>query len=73
LDLPCGKVSFHSPERFAGPDHPGIADREHDSEGRIIKHCDSFTENLTLPPEPPREVIDLDPLAELDTDFWQVG
>jgi hypothetical protein len=35
-DLPCGQVSFHSPERYAGPDYPGKWDGVRLSEDRII-------------------------------------
>jgi hypothetical protein len=59
-------LDIHSPERFVGPDYPGIVDREHTSEARIIRYCDSFTEELVLPPERPRKVREFDPFAELD-------
>lgn len=40
VDLPNGQMSFHSAERFAGPDYPGQWDRQHLSEERIIAFCD---------------------------------
>lgn len=41
VDLPQGQVSFHSTERFAGPDYPGDWDRQRRSEERILAFCDS--------------------------------
>lgn len=41
VDLPQGQVSFHSTERFAGPDYPGDWDRQRKSEERILAFCDS--------------------------------
>ena len=41
LDLPQGQVSFHSTERFAGPDYDREWDGSHKSEERIIAFCDS--------------------------------
>lgn len=40
IDLPQGQVSFHSPQRFSGPDYPGEWDGKHESENRIIEFCD---------------------------------
>ncbi len=42
IDLPQGQVSFHSTERFAGPDYPGRWDQQHLSETRIIELCDTL-------------------------------
>lgn len=41
VDLPLGQVSFHSPERYDGPDYAGGWDGLRASEGRIIRFCDS--------------------------------
>ncbi len=40
VDLPCGQVSFHSPERFRGDDYRGEWDGQHSSEERILEFCD---------------------------------
>jgi hypothetical protein len=41
VDIPTGQVSFHSPERFAGPDYPGRWDGVRDvSHLRIQLWCD---------------------------------
>lgn len=40
IDLPGGQVSFHSTERFGGPDYPGEFDGAHASAERIIAFCD---------------------------------
>ena len=42
LDLPIGQVSFHSTERFAGPNYPGEWDGENKSEQRILSFCDQL-------------------------------
>lgn len=40
VDLPeLGQVSFHSPERYAGPDYPADWDGRRASEERIICYC----------------------------------
>ena len=39
VDLPNGQVSFHSPERFDGPDYLGEWDGLRMSEERIIQFC----------------------------------
>ncbi len=39
VDLPEGQVSFHSPERYEGPDYSGEWDGKRLSEDRIIKFC----------------------------------
>lgn len=39
VDLPAGQVSFHSPERYEGPDYPGGWDGRRLSEERIIMFC----------------------------------
>ena len=40
VELPgLGQVSFHSPERYAGPDYPGDWDGSGMSESRIVKFC----------------------------------
>jgi hypothetical protein len=39
VDLPMGQVSFHSDERFHGPDYTKEWDREHMSEERILELC----------------------------------
>jgi len=50
IDLPQGQVSFHSPDRLAGPDYAGEWDRKHASESRILGFCDSvfFAEDIPL-------------------------
>lgn len=40
VDLPEGQVSFHSVQRYLGPDYPGDWDKQHKSEERIIAFCD---------------------------------
>ncbi len=40
IDLPHGQVSFHSTERFGGPDYPAEFDGAHASAERIISFCD---------------------------------
>jgi hypothetical protein len=40
VDLPLGQVSFHSSDRFVGPNYPGKWDGEHKSEQRILSFCD---------------------------------
>lgn len=40
IDLPLGQVSFHSTERFGGPDYPAEFDGAHVSAARIIAFCD---------------------------------
>ena len=39
IDLPNGQVSFHSTERFGGPDYPAEFDGAHASADRIISFC----------------------------------
>lgn len=39
IDLPHGQVSFHSTERFGGPDYPAEFDGAHASADRIISFC----------------------------------
>ena len=41
IDLPQGQVSFHSTERYRGPDYQGESDGDHKSEERILAFCDS--------------------------------
>jgi hypothetical protein len=46
-DLPeLGQVSFHSPERYAGPDYPGEWDGCRMSEERIIQFCQSIIKGI---------------------------
>lgn len=40
IDLPHGQVSFHSVERFGGPDYPAEYDGTRASAERIIRFCD---------------------------------
>lgn len=42
VDLPQGQVSFHSQERFAGPDYPGEWDGSRASLERIIAFCEAI-------------------------------
>lgn len=43
VDLPCGQVSFHTPERGEGPDYPGDWDGiKGASEVRVIEFCDKI-------------------------------
>jgi hypothetical protein len=44
VELPEGQVSFHSPERGAGPDYLGEWDNSEKSTDRIIRFCDSISE-----------------------------
>jgi hypothetical protein len=39
IDLLGGQCSFHSPERYKGPDYPGEWDGKRLSGERIIKFC----------------------------------
>lgn len=45
VDLPEGQVSFHSTQRYEGPDYPGEWDRQRKSEERILKFCDRVCES----------------------------
>ena len=40
IDIPQGQVSFHSPDRYIGPDYMGEWDGSHMSEERILSYCD---------------------------------
>ncbi len=40
VEIPQGQVSFHSPERYAGPEYRRDWDGAHQSEKRIIQFCD---------------------------------
>jgi hypothetical protein len=40
IDLPQGQVSFHSPDRGAGPEYAREFDGAHKSEERILAFCD---------------------------------
>lgn len=40
IELPNGQVSFHSPDRFAGPDYANEWDGHSASEDRIIRFCE---------------------------------
>ena len=42
VELPEGQVSFHSTERFDGPDYPKDWDGSRNSEARILRFCDSL-------------------------------
>jgi hypothetical protein len=42
VDLPEGQVSFHSPERYEGPDYAGDWDGRRLSEERIIRFCQAL-------------------------------
>jgi len=49
IDLPkFGQVSFHSPERFEGPDYAGDWDGERLSQQRILFYCDAVFEGKCL-------------------------
>lgn len=39
VETPNGQVSFHSTERYEGPDFPGEWDKSHSSGERIIQFC----------------------------------
>lgn len=41
VELPCGQVSFHSPDRLEGPDYPGVWDGIRNSAERIQTFCDN--------------------------------
>lgn len=51
VELPAqGQVSFHSAERYGGPDYPGEWDGlMNASEGRVIAYCDSLLEASACP------------------------
>lgn len=49
VDLPEGQVSFHSPERFDGPDYPGDWDGRRMSEERIIEFCQKVISDSEVP------------------------
>lgn len=51
IDLPHGQVSFHSTERFGGPDYPAEFDGSHASAERICSFCDFVFMN------PPQDVL----------------
>lgn len=42
IDLPQGQVSFHTRERYDGPDYPGDWDKQHESERRVVVFCESL-------------------------------
>lgn len=44
IDLPIGQVSFHSAERYDGPDYPGEWDGQRASETRVISFSQSVIE-----------------------------
>ncbi len=48
VDLPQGQVSFHSLERYCGPDYPDSWDGEHQSEERILRFCDQVARGKRL-------------------------
>lgn len=48
VDLPQGQVSFHSQERYEGPDYPGGWDGRRMSEERIISFCQSVLADSEL-------------------------
>jgi hypothetical protein len=51
VELPTGQVSFHSPERFNGPDFPGVWDGVRGaSEGRILQLCNQLLEDRPIDP-----------------------
>ena len=51
VDLPTGQCSFHSPERFAGPDYRGKWSGRHDSAEIILAFCDGvMIEDRIKPP-----------------------
>lgn len=77
VDLPQGQVSFHSADRFLGPDYPGDWDKLRASQERILQFCDSVTEAMpsetllnVLPSQPveteetPVQDLDLDGLTQ---------
>ncbi len=41
VELPQGQVSFHSPDRLAGPEYPNEWDGQHNVREKIIQFCDS--------------------------------
>jgi hypothetical protein len=47
IDLPHGQVSFHSTERFGGPEYPAEFDGSHASADRIITFCNFVFYNPT--------------------------
>jgi hypothetical protein len=51
IDLPgFGQCSFHSPERYEGPDYPGEWDGLRMSEHRIIRYCQNVYDSELLNP-----------------------
>ncbi len=49
VDLPeLGQCSFHSPERYAGPDYPGEWDGRRASEERILAFCQKVHDELAV-------------------------
>ncbi len=48
VDLPQGQVSFHSTERYSGPDYSGDWDGKRMSETRILTFCDWVWENFAF-------------------------
>lgn len=56
IDLPQGQVSFHSTQRFAGPDYPAQWDGKKASEHRVLAFCHAVAsahaaERLPVPVE----------------------
>jgi hypothetical protein len=48
IELPQGQVSFHSHERFAGPDYLAKWDAQHASAERILRFCDEVLSGVSL-------------------------
>lgn len=50
IDLPgYGQVSFHSPERYSGPEYPGAWDGAHKSAERILAFCNEVHASMAKP------------------------
>ena len=44
VELPTGQCSFHSKQRYGGPDFPGDWDKQRLSQKRIIAFCESLSD-----------------------------
>ncbi len=55
VDLPDGQCSFHSPERYAGPDYGGTWDGKRESEVRILGFCEQVMRSPIVEKHPESE------------------
>lgn len=58
VDLPNGQVSWHSPERFEGPDYPHEWDGSKESKNRIIEFAQSVLDGILTMDQPSFQMND---------------